>query len=225
MKLTKIRDFLRRDVKHFGVGKTIYDLSFRTINRCVYFKVLRAMKIESVHADYLDSDSQFRWQFFDEKQLCEFSETPEYYITEDNLRAFREKGDQCYGAMDGDRLTCYGWYSNKPTEAVDGLTLHFNSDYVYMYRGYTHPDYRGKRLHAIGMNRALREFLGRGSKGLVSYVESNNFGSLQSVYRMGYQDFGSVVVLKIRNHPFIHASRGCRQQGFLLSNEPALAIA
>lgn len=41
------------------------------------------------------------------------------------------------------------------------------------------------RLHGVGMSMALRHYLARGFKGLVSYVESTNFASLKSCSRMG----------------------------------------
>jgi hypothetical protein len=82
-----------------------------------------------------------------------------------------------------------------------------------MYKGFTHPQYRGQRLHAVGMNLALREYLNRGYRGLVSYVESNNFSSLKSVYRLGYRDIGSIAVWKAFGRPVMVRSRECRKFG------------
>jgi hypothetical protein len=113
-------------------------------------------------------------------------------------------------------VVAYGWYSNQPTD-IDGLELHFSPDYMYMYSGYTHPRVRGLRLHAIGMNRALAAYLERGHKGLISYVESHNYRSLQSVYRMGYEDIGRVVILKLGKLPLMFASRGCREHDFVIT--------
>src|SRR5262249_50981302 len=97
------------------------------------------------------------------------------------------------------------------------LKLHFNPEYIYMYKGFTHDNYRGQRLHAIGMNLALREYLNRGYRGLVSYVESNNFASLKSVYRMGYKDFGTVYILKMLGEKLIYSSPGCKKYDFYVS--------
>lgn len=83
-----------------------------------------------------------------------------------------------------------------------------------MYKGYTHHNYRGQRLHAIGMTRALAEYLKRGFEGLVSYVEATNYSSLKSVYRMGYRDFGKIYVFRIFGKYLIHSSKGCKKYGF-----------
>ena len=74
-------------------------------------------------------------------------------------------GDRCFGFVEGDVLTSYGWYSRRPTEAGHGLVLRFDPAYVYMYKGFTHPKHRGQRLHAIGMAAALEEYTREGAKG------------------------------------------------------------
>lgn len=89
--------------------------------------------------------------------------------------------------------------------------------HVYMYKGFTHEGYRGQRLHAAGMAQALQEYRAEGSKGIVSYVESNNFSSLKSCYRMGYVAFGYVVVLRVAGRYFIARSKGCRDRGVALT--------
>ena len=87
-----------------------------------------------------------------------------------------------------------------------------------MYKGYTAARHRGHRLHAIGMVRALQHYLTLGYEGLVSYVESNNFSSLRSVYRMGYFDFGTIQVVRLFGRYITRASAGCRDWDFGLTH-------
>jgi hypothetical protein len=125
----------------------------------------------------------------------------------------RARGDRCYALFDGESLAAYGWYSNLPTPIDEHFVLHFDRAYTYMYGGYTLPAYRGKRLHAVGMCRALRAITEEGKKGLISDVFSNNFASLQSVTRMGYRIFGEVYLFRAGNHCFTYATNGCRNYG------------
>jgi L-amino acid N-acyltransferase YncA len=90
-----------------------------------------------------------------------------------------------------------------------------------MYKGYTHTRHRGRRLHAVGMTRALESYLARGYKGFVSYVEASNFSSLKSCYRMGYVNFGTIVALRVFNRYFLYANKGCRRYGFRLVEREA----
>jgi len=97
-----------------------------------------------------------------------------------------------------------------------GLELHYDQSYIYMYKGHTHTAHRGHRLHAVGMTRALQAYLARGFKGIVSYIEWNNFDSLKSCYRMGYKDFGNIYVARIFGRYFFYSDAGCRKYNFRL---------
>jgi hypothetical protein len=83
-----------------------------------------------------------------------------------------------------------------------------------MYKGFTDPRYRGQRLHAIGMTRALHEYRRRGLRGIVSYVESTNFDSLKSCFRMGYKVFGSIYLARLLGRHFARSSPGCEPYAF-----------
>ena len=116
---------------------------------------------------------------------------------------------------DGDRLAAYGWYAFGATPiGLEGVLLHYSPGYVYMYKGFTHVDYRGQRLHAIGMTRALQHYLSKGYKGIVSYVESINFDSLKSCFRMGYAVFGTVYVVRAFGRYYGFSTPGCRKYAF-----------
>src|SRR5262249_28103377 len=127
------------------------------------------------------------------------------------------RGDRCYGAIDGDTIVAYGWYSTKPTPVTaisEDMVLHFDSAYAYMYRGYTLPAYRGKRLHGIGMARAMEAYVREGSRGLVSVVDAANFASLASCYRLGYRSFGQIICARIAGQYFTFATGGCEEYSF-----------
>jgi hypothetical protein len=134
------------------------------------------------------------------------------------------KGDECYGFTCNGTVAAYGWYASNATSAVaPGLLLHFSPGYVYMYKGFTHDDHRGKRLHAIGMTRALQHYLSKGYKGVVSYIESTNFDSLKSCDRMGYRVFGSIYVVKLFGRYLAFSSSGCARFAFRLECSAASA--
>ncbi len=218
----RVSNVVRSNIDSFGLVKTIYDLFYKIANRIWLFRVLKCMVISKVDPNYLKSAGQYQYLFLDTEMLYKFAQRPEYDLSEAFLRHAEERGDECYAILDGDTLASYGWYSNRPVnvgfEGDEGegetLRLHFNDRYIYMYKGYTHTAYRGQRLHAIGMTHALEAYLKRGFKGLVSYVEANNYRSLKSVYRMGYQDFGKISIFRILGKYLIYNSKGCKEYGF-----------
>lgn len=208
-------ELIQSDIKNFGLTNTFYDMTMRAINRITLFKVLKCMQVSAVDPDYLKIDKKYSHGFLEEDMLRKFASNSEYEISEKFLNQALEKGDQCYAILDGDTLASYGWYSDKPTSIYpEELVLDFKSQYIYMYKGYTHIKYRGQRLHAIGMAWALKCFLEKGYKGIVSYVEASNFSSLKSVYRMGYEDCGKIYVAKIFDKYLIHSDNGCKKYGF-----------
>ena len=216
MNVYKIRDFIRNDLENLGLATTLYDAAFRAINYLTYFTVLKCMTISAVDPHYLKRNNRYSYMFLDPNMLFQFAKNLDYDLPEEFLQQELKKGDECYAILDGDTLASYGWYSNKPTNVSDALRLHFSNAYIYMYKGYTHNNYRGQRLHAIGMTLALKEYLSRGLKGIVSYVESTNFSSLKSVYRMGYQDVGKIYILKIFGKYLVYRTKGCREYGVWL---------
>jgi acetyltransferase (GNAT) family protein len=208
-------DTIRGSVRHFGLRHTGYDVVYRLLARAIHFKVLMGMTIHRVDPDFLESDARYRCLFLDPQRLRALGADPANELPPGFLDEALRKGDECFVILDGERLASYGWYATTPT-ALDlpALRLHFSTRYVYMYKGFTHPDYRGQRLHAIGMTRALASYLARGYDGLIAYVEANNFGSLKSVYRMGYTDIGRITLIRIAGRYLSRADRGCRPYGF-----------
>ena len=216
MNVYKITDIIRNDLENLGLPTTLYHLALRAINRVTYFTVLNCMTIGVVDPHYLKGNNRYSYMFLTPDMLFKFAKNQDYDLPEEFLQQALKKGDECYAILDGDTLASYGWYSNKPTNISDAIRFHFDNRYIYMYKGYTHKNYRGQRLHAIGMTLALKEYLSRGLKGIVSYVESTNFSSLKSVYRMGYQDVGKIYILKIFGKYLFHRTKGCREYGVWL---------
>ena len=89
-----------------------------------------------------------------------------------------------------------------------------------MYNGFTHPSFRGQRLHAVSMMAALRSYAREGLTGLVSYVVAPNFSSLKSCFRMGYVNFGYVAVTKLGGKFICRATPGCARYGFRVEPAP-----
>jgi ribosomal protein S18 acetylase RimI-like enzyme len=211
---------LRKTADDFGWPAALQAAAQGAINRIAFFRVLKCIQVSEVDPRYLAIDPRFQHGFLDEATLRRFSDDPRYDLSPEFLGEALAKGDECYGILEGDRLASFGWYSAVPTRISDNLRFCFDRRYVYMYKGYTDPDYRGQRLHALGMTSALEQFRGRGADGLVSYVYATNFDSLRSCYRMGYTDVGQIYCLYAGGHYWIHADASCRKAGVSLEALP-----
>lgn len=197
-------------LRKVGLVSTVHLMLLRLVNLFTPFKILRGLTLKHVDPTFLDYPAHFTPMFLSESQLRHYALDPVNQLPERFIDQAMAKGDQCFGLFDGQVLASYGWYSRQPTP-IDPpqLFLHFSTSFVYMYKGFTHHDYRGHRLHAIGMNLALKHYLEQGFEGLVSYVESDNFDSLKSCYRLGYLDVGSIYVIRLFGRYLSVASSGC----------------
>jgi len=221
--MRKLVGYIEEHVRKYGIRATLHDIECRVINTFAEFQVLKGMtvRMHDVKDPSFFEARAFKARFVDEDELARFAHSGAYGFSVGFLRAARGRGDRCYALFDGDALAAYGWYSDLPTPIDEHFVLHFDRAYTYMYSGYTVPAYRGKRLHAVGMCRALRAFTEEGKKGLISYVCSNNFASLQSVLRMGYRIFGDVYVLRVGGRSFTYATKACRDYGFWVESPEA----
>ncbi|HEX8106414.1 MAG TPA: GNAT family N-acetyltransferase [Kofleriaceae bacterium] len=204
---------IRKTAGEFGWPAALAAMAQGAVNRVAFFRVLKCIQVSKVDPEFLTIDPRFQHGFLDEATLRRLSGDPRYDLSPDFLDEALAKRDECYGILDGDRLASFGWYSAVPTKIADNLRFCFDRRYVYMYKGFTDPEYRGQRLHALGMTSALQQFRERGAEGLVSYVYATNFDSLRSCYRMGYTDVGQIYCLHARDRYWIHADASCRRAG------------
>lgn len=183
---------LHGEAKSFGWLPTLTSHLLRLGRRTTQLKLLKCMSIASVSPAVLKTHSRYSCRFLSVTELRRWSHDPAYELDESFLAAAEKRGDECFGIVDSEVLAAYGWYSHGHAELESGWTLRFPDSHVYMFKGFTHPAYRGQRLHAVGMGRALNEYRRRGLAGIVSYVEAHNLASLKSCYRMGYEDIGRI---------------------------------
>jgi hypothetical protein len=213
-------DYYRQSVAHHGLGPTLYHAAYRAANHVTDVAVWNALVIDETHLDrsFLPSEGRAPGRMVEAVAMRPYVEDPANVLTDRFVDEAVQRGDRCYVICDdSDDVMSYGWYSTRPTRLseIDGEpVLHFDPKYAYMYYGYTRPEHRGRRLHAFGMAAALLECTKTGLRGLISYVAASNFSSLKSCYRMGYQTFGHVVMLKVVDHHVWHATPGCKKYGF-----------
>jgi hypothetical protein len=206
-------------VHRYGVGATLYHAAYRVAQRVTNVAVWKALVVTLDRLDkaYLADARRATGQMLEAERLRPYAACAETRLTDRFIDEAAARDDRCFAFFDGDRLASYGWYATRPvrlTEVDPNLALHFDPAYAYMHNGYTLPQYRGKRLHAVGMAAALEAQAAQGLKGLVAYVDSANFASLRSCYRMGYRDFGHVLVVDLGHRYACRATPGCEPYGF-----------
>jgi hypothetical protein len=143
------------------------------------------------------TDPRFTFRFLTAEEIENFANDEGYFIDPSLANAVREGREVCFAALEGDRLAAFGCYTlgYVPPEQAAGAAMSFPADVAYMSYGFTHPDYRGARLHGYIMGIALQELAKRGITKLVSIVAWTNLPSLKSCWRLGYINLGNMVTI------------------------------
>ena len=198
-------------VKRYGLLNWVFASVYKVFRRSIRYQALRCMTLSQHDVDprFFEQPEGLEVKFL---SATEFAAIPNatHPIPEALLRKRAERNDWSSVVLDGEKIVAYGWYTNSPCPLDDVYAFHFDRRHVYMYDGFTDPSYRGRQLHAYGMAHALRKVTEDGSMGLVSYVEADNFASLRSVARLGYQVFGSCRSVRLFGRDFAWESKACR---------------
>ncbi|HEY2515744.1 MAG TPA: hypothetical protein VGI39_32970 [Polyangiaceae bacterium] len=202
--------------RRYGLGRTLYDAAYRAARKVTEVAVWNGvvLTMDTLDRSFLSEPKRAAGRFADAAELKSYARDPIYDLDESFIDHAMALGDRCHVFVENGTLQSYGWYARHPTGAGRNVVLHFDPAYVYMYKGFTHPKFRGQRLHAIGMAAALEAYTNEGARGFVSYVDSANFASLRSCDRMGYHTFGRVVVWWHGRSVTTRATPGCAAYGF-----------
>lgn len=137
----------------------------------------------------------FELRFLTEEEIENYSKDPENDLGDLMVGRIASGKDFCYAALSDNKLAAYGWYSLEDIEGLHnfGIPISFPKNFSYMYKGFTHPEFRGKRLHSLLMGNALKELnQSHGIDALISTVTWTNFASLTSCKKLGYEFLGRI---------------------------------
>ena len=213
-------NFYKSYLKRHGIFKTVFRLFSQFVNKLFTLKIRYLIKLDlkALNSKYLAVDDRFQITRLEPAWLFQHLNLEEYQMSKSFLNRVQRKGDICFGILNNGKVASFSWYSNKPSLLLNGeLELRFNDNYLYVYNGYTHPDYRGQRLLATGISNALRELSILGYNNFISVVAFDNFSSLKSVYRMGWKKVGKFIFIRFfkTQTGFLVGSK--KQSGFEVS--------
>jgi hypothetical protein len=211
--------YYRDSVLRHGLGPTLYHAAYRAANHLTEVAVWNTLVItlDMLDKKCLRRSDRVRGRLVEAAAMRPYVGDPENLLTDRFIDEAIARGDQCYALFDGAMIANYGWYSTRPTrlsEVRGAPVLHFDPSYAYMYNTFTRPEYRGRRLNALGIAAALEEWTRVGLSGLVAYVVSSNFASLKSCERMGFETFGHLIILTVGAHQVWRVTPGCKKYAF-----------
>lgn len=210
-------DLIKKTYKYHGLPNVFHLISLKVVNKILPFKILTCVLITDSKISN-DSDSKFKGHFFDDQQIKMFAQNEAYELPASFVDSAMQKGDECLGIIGDGELVGYGWYSNDDTLTdLHHLKFCFDPSYIYAYKGFTKMEYRGKRLQGLRLQLALNHYQKKGYRGIVYYIESDNYDSLKSCHRMGFKVIGAIAVFKAFGKVYRLNSRSAKQHNVRLS--------
>jgi GNAT superfamily N-acetyltransferase len=217
MNLQKAHEFREYSHRH-GFARTLHHFAYRLLNRCFPYLTMKCICIDTQELKTPKGDFPYEGRFLETSELLEFARNeacPGSGLTPYVIPALKGNGAECFGVLDGNTLAAFCWYSTNPPERInDHWVVHFDPGCVYVYFVFTDPAYRGQRLLPHGIRLAMAEYARRGYPKLAAFVESANYDSLKSFYRMGFRDFGMIRAVKLFGKQFAYHGRGCVRFAF-----------
>ena len=217
MNLQKADEFREYSHRH-GIVRTLHHFGYRLLNRCFPYLTMKCIWIDAQELRTPEEDFPYEGRFLETGELLEFARCEACHgsgLTPHVIPALKGNGADCFGVLDGDTLAAFCWYSPNPPERInDHWVVHFDPGCVYVYFVFTDPAYRGQGLLPHGISLAMPEYAKRGYSKLLAFVESANYDSLKSFYRMGFQDFAVIRALKLFGKQFAYHGRGCERFAF-----------
>ena len=101
-------------------------------------------------------------------------------------------GHRCISVFSGELLVFSMW-ENPRNVNVPGLLKHqLAPDQSFLYKAYTSPEHRGRRLYQAGLAFALRSIAQEGKAETVGYAHVKKKASRAGLARVGFHDVGRV---------------------------------
>lgn len=164
-------------------------------------------------------------------ELERFAGDPGCDISARFLERLEPRPDLCLGAFVGAELAGYAFVSAGPTQIDEYLRFHFPERWLYLYKAFMRPHFRGKRLLShifLGGVPLIEQWLGPIEEpiGFVTLVRSDNELSLKAFSRVGFRPEEDFAMLRLLSRPFLVAMPPVEPSGFFVEkirNGPALA--
>jgi len=216
-RMSQMLDRLSTLRSHHGTAAALHWLAARGLEKTVRLEVTELSWLEKGprSSAVADANSDFAYGFLMPAKIAAFGADPANDLAVDFASRASAGLDYCFGIVDRDRLAAYSWYALGSIEGRHhvGVPMSFPATTAYMYKAFTHPDYRGKALYGIGVWKALEALAERGVTRLVTSVGRANFASRSGCRKIGFKSLGNLWTLGTGAHRIAWTPRAARQLG------------
>ena len=220
--MPRITELLAKRVARHGWWNTLHWAALRLADAVFGLRVLRGLAVETMDPATRKPAEGFAHGFAMPRAVRRFAADTANEMSPFFVADAMARGDRCFAICDGTLPLSTSWYSTRPTRiGLGDLVLYYAPRYVYMYKAFTQPSHRGRRLSAAAVSHAFGQYAAKGARGFISCAEATNVESLKALQSVGYRVFGSIYVVRFFGRHFTYATPGCHAFQFYLENRPA----
>lgn len=210
--------------KRFGLGPAIPYGVCRLLQRFMLLDITHVMIKDVTEIDADTSTSPTECRFLDADEVRYFAQDR----TNDLDGALAERIDLgydfCFAGLVDDRLAGYCWLAldsieqqhNRSGELIEsGIAFSYPADHAFRYKGFTHPDFRGRRIYQQIGTQASIAMRQHGVRYVISTAEAINYSALRSSYRCGFEKLGTCTLFGFGGRRFVFAPNLRKRKIFL----------
>lgn len=121
----------------------------------------------------------------------------------------------CFGVFVNERLAGYGWCSFGTIDPrhCEGVAMSCPAHVAYTYKGFTHPEFRGRRLNGQRVLLAARQLAARRIEKIVALVDWTNTPSMRSCVDTGGTVLGRLVTIGLGRQRWPFSPKSAREIG------------
>jgi len=183
--------------RRFGVAPTAHYIAWRAADR-IFGYMPYCCLVRQASGQRASSGREFEGVECRELALGDFAlavADGQYDVTERFLSEANAEEHVCFGAFSQNRLVGYAFASTRPTNIDADFRFHVPQGWVYSFKGFTLPEWRGKRIRALLMGAQQRLCDRLGLKGVVAFSAATNYPSLISFDRLGFRSIFSFAMV------------------------------
>jgi hypothetical protein len=184
--------------RKFGLARAIKHAAWRRLHSVAGYATYHCLELPADSPfPTLPDNSGMECREVPLAEMARYAEDPAYDFEPGYLPLARQRGDWCMGVFADSTLVSYTFNSAHPTQFHPRLRYHFREGWIYHFKAFTLPQWRGRRLHALNVAGVLSKYRDLPwYKGLVTLVIDTNFPSLASFDRLGFRRAQRLVVLR-----------------------------
>lgn len=215
--------YYTKQAQRFGLKMAAYELCIRVLEKVAPYHeyICLSLRFRSqpigLKEEALGAFSNFEFKKIPLTELEKLAEDRSLDLPGSFLEVLENRDDVCFGLFEKSSglLVCYSFFATQATEVHSQYFFQFPAKWVYVYKSFTHPRYRGKGLLPYVLKQAVPSF--EGLFGYITMIQAHNLASLRAFESIGFHRVQSFHMLKVPGRPWSMYSFAHIEEGVQLS--------